>query len=106
MDMNVLFVVTWSFRGRKKNWYRRLNWWFKRLGVDIYEFISNSPLCLKVHLKLSIDYHGEFQYLRYKSLLVFSSALIGKRYGGLNVHQTGNMLSVAICGIIIIFLSF
>lgn len=102
MDMNVLFVVTWSYRGRKKNWYRRLNWWFKRLGVDIYEFISNSPLCLKVHLKLSI----EFQYLRYKSLLVCGPALIGKRYGGLNVHQTGNMLSVAICGIIIIFLSF
>lgn len=60
MDMNVLFVVTWSYRGRKKNWYRRLNWWFTRLGVDIYEFISNSPLCLKVHLKLSIDYRGEF----------------------------------------------
>lgn len=49
---------------------------------------------------------GSFQYLRYKSLLVCGPALIGKRYGGLNVHQTGNMLSVAICGIIIIFLSF
>lgn len=49
---------------------------------------------------------GSFQYLRYKSLLVCGPALIGKRYGGLNVHQTGNMLSVAILGIIIIFLSF
>lgn len=31
-----------------------------RLGVDIYEFILNSFFCLKVYLKLLIDYCGEF----------------------------------------------